>query len=127
MTIFASGLTLNLTISPGDPRYALQKSFPELFPVQGHSQGGPAPLLGKRSSKTPFYTPNLEDILYFVTLFNIIIPKNFQPHFAWHNFMNQFDFLFMISKSFAGGFKSTNLVIPCLCIHENTKCFICIK
>ena len=43
----------------------------------------------------------------FLTLFNIIIPKIFQPHFAQHNFISKFDFLFMHIQTFARGFKST--------------------
>ena len=85
----------------------------------------PWPPFGEKVQQNrPFYSPNFEDILYFLTLFNITIPRIFQPHFTWHNFISQ---LTCSCISIAGGSKNTNLVIPCLCIHENTKYFICFK
>ena len=91
--------------------------------------GGPGPPFGEKVQQNrPLYTPNFEDILLFciyLTLFNIIILKNFHPHFTQHNFIPLLDFLSVHIQNF--GFKGTNLVIPCLCKHENIKYFICIK
>ena len=69
---------------------------------QGHSQGA----LGKRSSKIDPFTPLILRIFcIYLTLFNIIIPKIFQPHFAWHNFIPLLDFLFMHIQNFCWGLQ----------------------
>ena len=63
-----------------------------------------SPLLGKRSSKMdPFTPPNFEDnfiICIYLTLFNMTIPKNFQPRFTRHNFIPLLDFLSMQIQNF---------------------------
>ena len=100
------------------------------FNIHRGGRGPWLPLLGKRSSKVDHFTPLILRIFLifciYLTSLNVIIPKKFQPHFAWHNFIL---LLFYIScpcifKIFAGGFKGTNHVISCLCIHENIKYFI---
>ena len=69
--------------------------------------GALTPLLEKRSSKIdPFTLLILRIFCIFLTLFNIIIPKIFQPHFAWYNFISQlFDFLFMHIQNFCWGLQ----------------------
>ena len=97
--------------------------------ARGGAQGPWPPLLGKRSSKIDPFTPLILRIFcIFLTLFNISIPKFFNLTslgiILYPNFLISCS---CISKTFDGGFKGTNLVIPCLCIHENSKYFICIS
>ena len=82
----------------------------------------------KVQQNRPFYTPYFEDILYFFKQYLILLsPKIFSLALLGIMLYPNLISCSCISKTFAGDFKSTNLVIPCLCIHENTKYFICIK
>ena len=85
--------------------------------------GALTPLFGKRSSKIESFTSLIRLFCIYLALFNIIIPKHFQPCFTQHIFTQILNFLSMHIQNFfwGGGFKGTNLVMPSLCIH------VCIK
>ena len=97
---------------------------------QGHSQGAwvaLAPLLGKRSSKMDHLTPLILGIfLLFCIYLTLLSPKIFSLTSLGIILYHYFTSCPCIFKIFAGGFKGTNLVIPSLCIHGNTKYFTCI-
>ena len=91
---------------------------------QGCSQGGSGGAGEKVQQNGPFYTPNFEDILIiciYLTLSNIIIPKNFQRRFTLHNLIPLLDFLSMHIQNFCWGLqghKSCHLLFVHMSCHR---------
>ena len=93
----------------------------ELDPVGGHVL---VVSPGSANAFTPLILRIYLLFCIYLTLFNIIIPKIFKPYFTLHNFVPLLNFLFMHIQKFCWELKGTNLVIPCLCMHQNTKYFV---
>ena len=70
---------------------------------------GPGPPFGEKVQQIHPFTPLILRIFLlfciYLTLFNIIIPKNFQPFFTQHNFIPLLPFLSMHIQKFCWGLQ----------------------
>ena len=117
----ASSVMASLSVHTPPGHRVSHRNFIFSMIVQGHSQGGLgalASLLGKRSNKIDPFTPLISRIFLlfciYLTLFNIIIPKNFCLTLLGIILYHYLITCPCIFKTFAWSFKDTNMVIPYL-------------